>query len=98
MIGKLLRFIFLPKKSRQVLATRERAAPKAAAAGARSPARGAGAPSRKSSPGEREQLLADAMTVYRKQREVYEELDEETRQQIEADAAKAFGDMAKRKS
>ncbi len=36
------------------------------------------------------------MAVYRKQqRDVYDKLDEETRRQIEEDAAKTFGDAIK---
>lgn len=40
----------------------------------------------------RKQVLDDAMTVYRRQLQVYESLDEETRRQIDADAAKLLGD------
>ena len=44
-------------------------------------------------------LLDEAMAVYRRQqRDVYDNLDEETRRQIEEDAAKAFGDVLKHKS
>ncbi len=39
------------------------------------------------------------MSVYRRQqRDVYDKLDEETRRQIEEDAAKAFGDVLKDKN
>ena len=40
----------------------------------------------------RDQVLNEALTVYRAQMETYESLDEETRRQIEEDAAKAFGE------
>ena len=43
-------------------------------------------------PAGRDALLNEAMTVYRAQMETYQSLDEETRRQIEDDAAKAFGE------
>ncbi len=76
MFGKLLQKIFLPKQTRDKLATRPR------------PARRGGPPQVAAG---RDQLLTEAMTVYRAQMETYESLDEETRRQIEEDAAKAFG-------
>ena len=46
----------------------------------------------------RDRLLDEAMSIYRTQRKEYESLDEETRRQIEEDAAKAFGEgMVERK-
>ena len=82
MIGKLLKTIFLPKETRAKV---ERAGPRA-------------------NPGEphaakgRDQIIKEAMAIYRKQQhDVYNKLDEDTRRQIEEDAAKAFGDAVKRK-
>ncbi len=47
----------------------------------------------------RGRILDEAMSVYRsQQRDVYDKLDEETRRQIEEDAAKAFGDVLKDKN
>ncbi len=76
MLGRLLQKIFLPKRTRDKLATRPR------------PARHDGQPQVAAG---RDQLLTEAMTVYRAQMETYESLDPETRRQIEEDAAKAFG-------
>ncbi len=46
----------------------------------------------------RDQVLNEALTVYRAQMATYQSLDEETRRQIEEDAAKAFGEaLAQRK-
>jgi hypothetical protein len=87
MIGKILRTIFLPKETRAKLEKRSRAAARRAPDGQPKVAKG------------REAILDEAMAIYRKQqRDVYEKLDEETRQQIEADAAKAFGDAIKHKN
>ena len=83
MFGKLLQTIFLPKRTRDKLAARPK------------PARRGGQPQVAAG---REQLLNEALTVYRAQMETYESLDEETRRQIEEDAAKAFGDVLKHKS
>jgi len=77
MFGKLLQTIFLPKRTRDKLAT----GPK--------PARRDGQPQVAAG---RDQLLNEALTVYRAQMKTYESLDEETRRQIEEDAAKAFGE------
>ncbi len=83
MFGKLLQSIFLPKRTRDKLATQ----PKPTRRGQPQVAAG------------RDQLLTEAMTVYRSQMETYESLDEETRRQIEEDAAKAFGEaLNQRKS
>ncbi len=81
MFGKLLQAIFLPKQTRDKLATRPKPA--------RPPARAPDGEPRVAA--DRDQLLTEAMTVYRAQMETYESLDEETRRQIEEDAAKAFG-------
>ncbi len=87
MLGKLLRLIFLPKRTRAKLEARARgggSAPRRTAAGQPQVAAG------------REQVLGEAMSVYRRQqRDVYDKLDDETRRQIEEDAAKAFGDVLK---
>ncbi len=89
MLGKLLQTIFLPKRTRDKLATRPRTA--------RPPARAPGGQPQVAVG--RDQLLDEALTVYRVQMESYESLDEETRRQIEEDAAKAFGEaLAQRKS
>ncbi len=83
MIGKLLQTIFRPKRTRDKLA----AQPK--------PARRGGQPQVAAG---RDQVLNEALTVYRAQMETYESLDEETRRQIEEDAAEAFGEaVAQRK-
>ena len=76
MFGKFLQAIFLPKRTRDKLARQPAQAPSG------QPQVAAG----------RDQLLNEAMTVYRSQMETYESLDEETRRQIEEDAAKAFGE------
>ncbi len=82
MFGKLLQTIFLPKQTRDKLATQPK------------PVRGSGQPQVAVG---RDQLLNEALTVYRAQMATYESLDEETRRQIEEDAAKAFGEaMAQR--
>ena len=81
MFGKLFQAIFLPKRTRDKLA------------GQPKPGRGAPAPSGQPQVAAgRDRLLDEAMTVYRAQMETYESLDEETRRQIEEDAAKAFGE------
>jgi hypothetical protein len=83
MFGNLLQAIFLPKRTRDKLASR----PKSARSGGQ-PQVAAG----------RDQVLSEAMTVYRAQMKGYESLDAETRRQIEEDAAEAFGEaLAQRK-
>jgi len=89
MFGALLKAIFLPKSARQMLAAREPIGPQMTPRPA--PRRAAGG-----SGGGREKIMKAAIKVYRQQRDVYESLDEETRRQIEADAAKLFGDLSKR--
>ncbi len=90
MLGKLLKMIFLPKRTRAKIEAQARgggSGPRRAAAG--QPPGAAG----------RNRVLDEAMSVYRRQqRDVYNNLDEETRRQIEEDAAKAFGDVLKPKS
>ena len=87
MIGKRLKIIFLPKRARDRLDAHGRA-------GGRRPA---AADRPRPAPG-RDRLLDEAMSIYRTQRKEYESLDEETRRQIEEDAAKAFGEgMVERK-
>ena len=90
MLGKLLKMIFLPKRTRAKLEAQ---------------ARGGGSGPRRRVSGQpqvaagRDRVLDEAMSVYRRQqRDVYDNLDEETRRQIEEDAAKAFGDVLKHKS
>ena len=86
MIGKILKTIFLPKETRAKLEKRPRPAARRAPTGQPKVAKGRAA------------ILNEAMAIYRKQHhEVYDKLDEETRRQIEADAAKAFGDAIKPK-
>ena len=83
MLGKLLKVIFLPKRARAKLEAQ---------------ARGGGSGPGRAAAG-RDRVLDEAMAVYRRQqRDVYDKLDEETRRQIEEDAAKAFGDVLKHKS
>lgn len=82
MFGKLLQKIFLPKRIRDKLATQPRRARPPVRAPGGQPQVAAG----------RDQLLNEALTVYRSQMETYQSLDEETRRQIEEDAAKAFGE------
>lgn len=90
MFGALLKAIFLPKSTREMLEAREPVGPVMTPRPA--PRRAAG----KSTGNGREQVMQAALKVYRQQRDVYESLDAETRQQIEADAAKLFGDLSKR--
>jgi len=82
MFRNLLQTIFLPKRTRDRLAARPR-------------------PARRGQPrvaAGRDRVLNEALTVYRAQMETYQSLDEETRRQIEEDAAKAFGEaLAQRK-
>ena len=77
MFGKLLQKIFLPKRTRDKLV------------GQPKPARRGGQPQVAAG---RDQVLNEALTVYRAQMKTYESLDEETRRQIEEDAAKDFGE------
>ena len=77
MIGQLLQTIFLPKRTRDKLARQP------------TPARRGGQPQVAAG---RDQVLNEALTVYRAQMATYQSLDEETRRQIEEDAAKAFGE------
>ncbi len=90
MLGKLLRMIFLPKRTRAKLEAQARgggSAPRRGAAGQPKVAAG------------RDRVLDEAMAVYRKQqRDVYDNRDEDIRRQIEEDAAKAFGDALKHKN
>ncbi len=94
MLSALIKAIFLPKDTRERLAARGRVDPRL---GSRKgepylgPRRTAAART-----GGRDKVLNNALAVYRQQREVYESLDEETRREIEADAAKLFGDLGKR--
>ena len=89
MLSALLKAIFLPKDTRERLTARARVDPHLEPY--MGPRRSASART-----GGRDKVLNSAMAVYRQQREVYESLDAETRQQIEADAAKLFGDLGKR--
>ena len=77
MFRKFLQTIFLPKRTRDKLA------------GQPKPARHGGQPRVAAG---RDRLLDEAMTVYRAQMKTYEALDQETRRQIEEDAAKTFGE------
>ncbi len=89
MLGKLLKENFLPKRTREKLEAQARSDGSGrhrAAAGQPQVAAG------------RDRVLGEAMSVYRRQqRDVYDKLDDETRRQIEEDAAKAFGDVLKHK-
>jgi muramidase (phage lysozyme) len=92
MFGKLFQTIFLPKRTRDKLAAHPQPLAKSLT-GARNTS---GQPQVAAG---RDQLLNEALTVYRAQMKTYEALDEETRRQIEEDAAKAFGAaMVQRKS
>ncbi len=89
MLGKLLKVIFLPRRTREKLEAQTR---------------GGGSGRRRAAAGQpqvaagRDRVLGEAMSVYRRQqRDVYDKLDDETRRQIEEDAAKAFGDVLKDK-
>ena len=90
MLGKLLKMIFLPKRTRAKLEAQARgggSGPRRAAADQPQVAAG------------RDRVLGEALSVYRRQqRDVYDKLDDETRRQIEEDAAKAFGDVFKDKN
>ncbi len=90
MLGKLLKMIFLPERARAKLEARERgggSGPRRRVSGQPQVAAG------------RDRVLDEAMSVYRRQqRDVYDNLDEETRRQIEEDAAKAFGDVLQDKN
>ncbi len=94
MFGKLFQTIFLPKRTRDKLASQPQPQPLAKSlTGARN---ASGQPQVAAG---RDRLLNEALTVYRAQMKTYESLDEETRRQIEEDAAKAFGEaMVQRKS
>ncbi len=83
MFGKLLQKIFLPKRTRDKLASQSKPPRRPAQAPGGEPQAATG----------RDQLLSEAMTVYRAQMETYESLDAETRRQIEEDAAEAFGEV-----
>ena len=89
MLSALIKAIFLPKDTRERLAARGR--PESRPDPYLGPRRPAAART-----GGRDKVLNNALTVYRQQRDVYESLDEETRREIEADAAKLFGDLGKR--
>ncbi len=82
MFAKLLQTIFLPMRTREKLASQSKPARQPAQAPSGQAQVAAG----------RDELLSEAMTVYRAQMETYESLDEETRRQIEEDAAEAFGE------
>ena len=90
MLGKFLKMIFLPKRTRAKLEAQAR--------------RGGSGPRRRvfgqpQVAAGRDRVLDEAISVYRRQqRDVYDNLDEETRRQIEEDAAKAFGDALKDKN
>ncbi len=90
MLGELLKMIFLPKRARAKLEAQVRgggSGPRRRVSGQPQVAAG------------RDRVLGEAMSVYRRQqRDVYDNLDEETRRQIEEDAAKAFGDVLKDKN
>ncbi len=91
MIGKFLKMIFLPKRARDKLETQVRRG------GGRAARRAPAGPPRVAAG--RDQIRNEALSVYRRQqRDVYDNLDEETRRQIEEDAAKAFGDVLGSKS
>ena len=83
MLAKLFQAIFLPKRTRDKLTDQ--------AKGGRRQGRRAPGGQPQVAAG-RDQLVTEALSVYRKQMELYENLDEETRRQIEEDAAKAFGE------
>ncbi len=89
MLGKLLQMIFLPRRTRGKLEARARA-------GGRSTRRAK--PDQPQVAADRDRILDEAMAIYRKQYKEYESLDEETRRQIEEDAAEMFGkEMVERK-
>jgi hypothetical protein len=89
MFGKLLQTVFLPKRTRDKLAARPKSSRESPRGPGGQPQVAAG----------RDQLLNEALTVYRSKMATYQSLDEETRRQIEEDAAKAFGDaMVTRKT
>ena len=88
MLTKLFQVLLVPKRARAKLAAEKTAAPGKASQEA--PA----APAAQAAGAAREQLLDDAMALYRQQRrDVYDTLDDETKRQIEADAEKAFGKL-----
>ena len=90
MLGKLLTMMYLPTRTRAML--------EALAGGGGCGRRRAAAGQPQVAAG-RDRVLDEAMSVYRRQqRDVYDKLDEETRRQIEEDAAKAFGDVLKDKN
>jgi len=95
MFSTLLKAIFLPKGTRERLAARARVdphlRPRQETSRQEGPHRSAAART-----GGRDKVLQNALGVYRQQRDLYESLDPETRAQIEADAAKLFGDLGKR--
>ena len=92
MLAALFRILFVPKATRRRLEAKTRRP----GAGRARPVRSS-RDTRSCGPA-RERLLDDAMAIYRRQREVYESLDEETRRQIEADAERVFGRMFEARS
>ena len=91
MLNKLFQLLFVPRRARKKLNAAKGAPAKRAGARASGPSASSGRVAPKSDAG-REDLLKDAMAVYRQQRQdVYDSLDDETRRQIEEDAEKAFG-------
>jgi len=100
MFSALLKAIFLPKGTRERLAARARVdphlRPRQGTPRQEGPRQGDQHRSAAARTGGRDKVLQNALTVYRQQRDLYESLDEETRRQIEADAAKLFGDLGKR--
>ena len=88
MLTKLFQVLFVPKRARAKLAADKTAPPPSAQTQA---AQTAGVA--------RDQLLDDAMAVYRRQRrDVYDTLDDATKRQIEEDAEKAFGKLLRPKA
>jgi hypothetical protein len=88
MFAKLLQTIFLPKRTREKMASQSKPAEKQTQTPVGQPPMAAG----------RDELLTEAMTVYRAQMETYESLNAETRRQIEEDAAEAFGEVLAQRS
>lgn len=95
MFSALLKAIFLPKGTRERLAARGRVDPHLRPR-QEGPRQGDQHRSAAARTGGRDKVLQNALTVYRQQRDLYDSLDPETRAQIEADAAKLFGDLGKR--
>ena len=90
MLGWLMERLFVDKRGRESRKKMKRLTEKAAPAPA-----GTGTPGPEAAPAEkteREQLIDDAMAIFRQRRTEYEKLDGAVRERIDKAASEAFGD------